>query len=248
MAFAICVGAVVVRDGDAVRQSHAAAAGGDRIVHLRNWDVQANDPEPRALHDFVVWRQAMRSVADLGAWEDVTRNLKGRDGEGRPVQIASITASGFRVAATPPLLGRALLPADEQPGAPPVVVLGHDVWQARFGGDSAIIGRAVQLGDAYATVVGVMPNGFTFPIAHDAWTPFRPNALDDARGGDPASPFCAARARCDARRRGGGARGARPARGARASRHARAPAASGDAVRADDRRRLDGDESSGSSC
>ena len=38
--------------------------GGERIVHLRNYDVQANDPEPRALHDFVVWRQAMRSVTD----------------------------------------------------------------------------------------------------------------------------------------------------------------------------------------
>jgi hypothetical protein len=84
---------------------------GDRIVHLRNWDVQANETEPRALHDFVVWRQAMRSVTDFGAWEDVARNLRGRDGEARPVLIAAITASGFRVAATPPLLGRALVPA-----------------------------------------------------------------------------------------------------------------------------------------
>src|SRR3712207_8956407 len=56
--------------------------------------------DPRALHDFVVWRQAMRSVTDFGAWEDVTRNLKGRDGEARPVTVAAITASGFRVAAT----------------------------------------------------------------------------------------------------------------------------------------------------
>jgi len=88
-------------------------------VHLRNYDVQANDPEPRALHDFVVWRQAMRSVTDFGAWEDVSRNLVGRDGEPSPTDIAAITASGFRVAATPPLLGRALEPSDERAGAPP---------------------------------------------------------------------------------------------------------------------------------
>jgi putative ABC transport system permease protein len=152
--------------------------GGDRIVHLRNWDVQANDPEPRALHDFVVWRQALRSVTDLGAWQDVARNLRGRDGEARPVAVAAITASGFRVAATPPLLGRALVPADEQAGAPPVLVLGHDLWRTRFAADSAIVGQSVQLGDAYATVVGVMPEGFRFPMAHEAWTPLRADALD----------------------------------------------------------------------
>ncbi len=179
MAFAIWVGVVVFEMVMLFVSPTLPLPEGDRIVHLRNYDVQASDPEPRALHDFVVWRQAMRTVTDFGAWEDVTRNLMGRDGEARPVQVASITASGFRVAATPPLLGRALVPADERAGAPPVVVLGHDVWRARFAGDSAIVGQTVQLGDAFATVVGVMPDGFTFPVAHDAWTPFRPNVLDE---------------------------------------------------------------------
>jgi predicted permease len=180
MAFAIWFGAVVFEMVMLFVSPTLPLPGGDRIVHLRNWDVQANEKEPRALHDFIVWRQAMRSVTDFGAWEDVARNLKGRDGEVRPVQVAAITASGFRVAATPPLLGRALVPSDERADAPSVVVLGHDVWRARFGRDSAIIGQNVQLGDTYATVVGVMPNGFTFPLAHDAWTPFRPSVLDDA--------------------------------------------------------------------
>jgi predicted permease len=180
MAFAIWVGVVVFEMVMLFVSPALPLPGGDRIVHLRNWDVQASEPEPRALHDFVVWRQTMRTVTDLGAWEDVTRNLMGRDGEVLPVQVAAITASGFRLAPTPPLLGRTLVPADEQPGAPPVVVLGHDVWQARFAGDPAIVGQTVQLGNAYATVVGVMPDGFTFPVAHDAWTPFRPSVLDDA--------------------------------------------------------------------
>ena len=186
MAFAICVGAVVFEMVMLFVSPTLPLPKGDRIVHLRNWDVQANEKEPRALHDFVVWRQAMRSVTDFGAWEDISRNLKGRDGEARPVGIASITASGFRVAAMPALLGRALVPADERADAPPVVVLGHDVWRARFAGDSAIVGQTVQLGDAYATVVGVMPDGFKFPVAHEAWTPFRPNALDDAPRRGPA--------------------------------------------------------------
>ncbi|MDF1502411.1 ABC transporter permease [Roseisolibacter sp. H3M3-2] len=180
MAFAIWVGAVLFEMVMLFVSPTLPLPQGDRIVHLRNWDVQANRAESRALHDLVAWRQAMRSVTDLGAWQDVARNLRGSDGEPRPVRIAAITASGFRVAATPPLLGRAIVPADEDLGAPPVVVLGHDAWRARFGADSAIVGRTVQLGDAYATVVGVMPDGFRFPFAHDAWTPFRPTARDDA--------------------------------------------------------------------
>ncbi|AHG89809.1 MacB-like periplasmic core domain protein [Gemmatirosa kalamazoonensis] len=186
MAFAIWVGAVVFQVVMLFVDPTLPLPGGDRVVYLRNWDVQANEKEPRALHDFVVWRQAMRSVTDFGAWQDVVRNLKGRDGEARPVQVAAITASGFRVAATRPLLGRVLVPADEHIGAPPVVVLGHAVWRARFAADSTIVGQSVQLGDVYATVVGVMPPDFRFPIAHDAWTPFRPAARDDAPRRGPA--------------------------------------------------------------
>jgi putative ABC transport system permease protein len=178
MAFAIWVGAVAFEIVMLFANPTLPLPDGDRIVHLRNWDVEASDPEPRALHDFVLWRQAMRSVTDFGAWQDVTRNLTGSDGEARPVGLAAITASGFRVAATPPLLGRALVPADEQAGAPPVVVLGYDLWWTRFTGDSAIVGQTVRLGDVYATVTGVMPEGFKFPVAHDAWMPFRPSVLD----------------------------------------------------------------------
>ena len=186
MAFAICVGAVLFEMLMLFVSPTLPLPEGGRIVHLRNWDVQANEKEPRALHDFVVWRQAMRSVTDFGAYQDVARNLTGRDGEVRPVQVAAITASGFRVAATPPLLGRALLPADERAEAPPVVVLGHDVWQTRFAADSAIVGQSVQFGDAYVTVVGVMPEGFKFPMAHEAWTPLYVDALvaEPRRGPD----------------------------------------------------------------
>src|SRR5690606_24118402 len=71
-------------------------------------------------------------------------------------------------------------------GAPPVVVIGHDVWQRRFAGDPGVVGRVVRLGREQATIVGVMPRGFGFPVAHTAWTPFRLNALDYERGAGPS--------------------------------------------------------------
>jgi predicted permease len=76
--------------------------------------------------------------------------------------------------------------ADERPDAPPVAVIGHDVWQRRFGGDPGVVGRTVRLGGAPATVVGVMPAGYGFPVAHTVWVPLRLDALDHARGEGPS--------------------------------------------------------------
>jgi predicted permease len=186
MAFAIWAAAVTFEVVGLIVNPTLPLPGGDRIVQLRNWDVEANRAEPRALYDFIVWREALSSVTDLGAYEDETRNLIGSDGDVRRVQIAAITASAFRIASGTPLLGRALVATDEEPGAPPVIVLGYDVWRTRFASDPGVIGRTVQLGDSYATVVGVMREGFAFPVAHELWMPLRPSVLDRAPRAGPA--------------------------------------------------------------
>src|SRR6185436_16466269 len=108
---------------------------GDRLVSLWKFDVQARREEERLLHDFLNWRRELRMVTDLSAFRTVRRNLVSESGQGEPITLAEMTASGFRAARVPPLLGRALLDADEQPGAQPVVVIGFDVWQSRFARD-----------------------------------------------------------------------------------------------------------------
>jgi predicted permease len=72
-----------------------------------------------------------------------------------------VSGSYFPFFAARPALGRLLAPADDRPGAPPVVVLGHGIWQSDFGGDPAVVGRAVRVNGAQLTVVGVAPPGFT---------------------------------------------------------------------------------------
>ena len=173
MAFAIWMGAMTFEMVNMFMNPTLPLPGGDRIVQLRNWDVEKNAKEPRALYDFVVWRGALSRVMDIGAWSDQVVNLTGADGDVRPVGIAVISASAFRVASGTPLLGRTLGAGDESPGAPPVIVLGYDIWRTRFASDSGVIGRRVQLGDSFATVVGVMREGFKFPIAHDLWRPLQ---------------------------------------------------------------------------
>jgi predicted permease len=186
MAFAVWAGAITFEMVTQFVHPTLPLPGGHRIVQVRYWDAEAGSVEPRVLRDYAVWREALTSVTEIGAYRDHSRNLAAPGGDTRPVQVAEITASAFRIAPSAPLLGRALNPADERPGAPPVVVLGYDVWRTRFGGDAGIIGRSVRLGEAYATVVGVMPEGFGFPVSHDAWTPLQGDVLDQPPRDGPA--------------------------------------------------------------
>jgi putative ABC transport system permease protein len=186
MAFAICVGTVIFQVLGLFFYPTLSLPNGDRIVEIRHWDVAANDDEPRALHDFAVWRGRLRSVTELGAWRDVTRNLIVAGGDARPVAVAEITASGFRVAGAAPLMGRVLMEADELTAAPAVAVIGYEVWRTRFSSDPGVLGRTVQLGNQHPTVVGVMRDGFEFPVAHDVWMPLRVEALNQAPRSGPA--------------------------------------------------------------
>jgi hypothetical protein len=86
---------------------------GDRVVALGKFDPQRRREHERLLHDFLTWRRELRSVVDLGAFRTIQRNLFSETGQGAPISIAEMSASGFRVARVPPLFGRTLLDADE---------------------------------------------------------------------------------------------------------------------------------------
>lgn len=173
MAFAIWVGAVTFNMVTLFTSPSLSLPGGDRIVQLQNWDLSRSEAEPRSLRDFLAWQSSLASVTDLGAWRDINANLRASDNVSRPVTGAEITASAFTIAPAAPLMGRVLNAADEAAGAPAVVLLGYELWKSRFNGDPRVLGRSVQLGDGYATVVGVMPEGFAFPVYHELWTPLR---------------------------------------------------------------------------
>ena len=159
---------------------------GDRMVGLENWDRRTSREERRSLHDFVLWREAMKSVEDMSAFHSVARNLISEGASVELVEVADITPSGFRLARVPPLLGRTLVDSDAAPGAPPVVVIGYDVWRTRFASAPDIVGRDVRLGATIHTVVGVMPEGFAFPVNHRFWTPLRIDPRGHKRGEGPS--------------------------------------------------------------
>ena len=186
MAFAIWVGAATFELVTQILRPTLPLPDGNRIVTIRTWDLLANRSEPQVAHDFVAWQEELRSVTDLGAYRALERNLITGSGRGEPVEVAEITASAFRLTRVPPLMGRTLVGADELPGAPAVVVIGHDVWQRRFAGDPNVVGRTVRLASAPVTIVGVMPREFSFPVAQSFWVPLRLNVLSYGRRAGPS--------------------------------------------------------------
>jgi putative ABC transport system permease protein len=107
-----------------------------------------------------------------------------RDGGVEPVFGCAVSASFFDVLGVSPALGRGFLENEQQPGEGHVVVLSHSLWQQRFGGDPAILGKSIKLNGLEYTVIGVTPPKFSYPVPSLLWVPL---ALDPAQKMDRAS-------------------------------------------------------------
>ena len=171
LAAAIGFGVVGIEVADELLYKRLPFDEGSRIVRLETQDAATSRVEPRVLHDFAIWRRSLKTVTQLGAARLSERNVLTGEGRIEALRVAEITSSAFPLTRMPPRLGRPLQPADETPGAPPVVVLGYEVWQRQFLQDPAIIGRVVEVGRTARTVVGVMPPRFGFPLNQQLWVP-----------------------------------------------------------------------------
>ena len=175
MAVAIALGSVFFESVDQFKNPRLPMRDGDRVVSILNSNTQQFEPEARSLHDFAIWREQLKTVDHLGAAVTFVRNLATEDTRVESVRGAEISASAFRLVGTAPRLGRVLTERDERPAEPPVVVISHTLWEARFETDPAVLGRTVKLGTVTATIVGVMPEGFAFPESQHIWIPLRVN-------------------------------------------------------------------------
>lgn len=172
---------------------------GDRVVLIRQRHVGApgapgtdriGDLGPAAPFDFHQWQARVKSIVELSAFRDERQNLIAEDGHVQLVRVAAITPAGLRLTRMPPLLGRTLLDEDARPGAPPVVVISHAQWRRQFNADAGILGTVVRLGETPHAIVGVMPEGFAFPILHDCWTALASTELEaDPGSGRPLNVF-----------------------------------------------------------
>jgi predicted permease len=103
-------------------------------------------------------------------------------GEAEAITTVRVTSGLLRVFGVSPLLGRDLTLADAESGAHEVVVLSHQFWVDRLGGDPNVIGSSVELGGKLHRVVGVAPPGFTYPAGSQLWMPYENPVEECGRG------------------------------------------------------------------
>jgi predicted permease len=178
LAVAIAIGATFYEVLSEVSSPALPLPDGSRIVAVHFATDIPGSPERHILHDFVSLRRQLSSIVELGAFRTVQHNLVTPNRSAEPVKVAEMSAAGFTVARTAPLLGRYLLSTDEAAAAPSVVVIGYNAWKTRFSGDPSIVGSTINLGGTPSVIVGVMPAKFAFPIDHQFWIPLRQNPLD----------------------------------------------------------------------
>jgi putative ABC transport system permease protein len=127
---------------------------------------------------YFYFKQNSQLLSDFGIYRSPAVVLTGGD-QAERVDVGEITASVLSTLQAVPVLGRGITPEDDVPGAQPVVLLSHDLWTRRFGGDESIIGRMILVSGQAQEVIGVMPAGFHFPRqTTNLWRPLRldPNA------------------------------------------------------------------------
>jgi predicted permease len=151
----------------------------DRLVmiyeHFRDPESNAQgfNHTPVAPADYLDWRAQTHGFEDMGAWYYWPPNLTGEHGElPEVVQAGGGSWNLFPLLGVNAAIGRTFTESEDRPGAN-VVLLTWSLFQRRFSGDSAIVGRQIHLNGKPYTVVGVLPKWFTYPDAEvQLWAPY----------------------------------------------------------------------------
>ncbi len=120
------------------------------------------------------WSEQITTLQSWAPYTETAANLVGGEGRPRRLQGAVVGSGLFDTLGVRPALGRGFVPENDVVGSPPVAVLSHRLWQARFGGDRSLLGEVVQLDGRDHTVIGIMPPTFLFPNREvDYWAPLQ---------------------------------------------------------------------------
>ena len=159
----------------------------ERLVLL--WHRGTEAPEgrgPLSSPDLMDYRERSRTLEDLAAVNSFSAALTG-DGEAEQIQLGVISANFLSVLGVRPALGRDFTAADDtpldtrDPRNTSVIILSHELWQRRYGGEPGVLGRTLLVGGTPMIVVGILPRGFRLHLPVDAgmstelaaWTPLR---------------------------------------------------------------------------
>ncbi|PCI76736.1 MAG: hypothetical protein COB20_09890 [SAR86 cluster bacterium] len=158
---------------------------GDRFTVINRVDPQTGVEQggPLDMNGFVFNRikGSSTSFSELGASRTVRATIS--DNESAELYMAAeIMPSLLALTGEQPALGRSFTSADADVGADPVVLVSHRLWQNYYVGDPEILGRVARINGNPFTIIGVMPENFSFPTTHQMWFPLSIPASAEAEG------------------------------------------------------------------
>jgi len=123
------------------------------------------------IRDYLMWRENNRAFEDPALFRGLRMDIGGKDGVPEQVQGASVTAGFFSTLGVRQLIGRTFAAGEDQPSAGSLAVLSESIWRRRFGANPAVLGQAILVNGAPATVIGVVPGEVQFPRRDtEVWT------------------------------------------------------------------------------
>lgn len=157
---------------------------GNRLVRVfENDRLRGTTQEGFSGPDYFDLVERQRSFSELAMFQSLPYALTSEGGEPAQIVGTRTTPSLLPVLGTMPLLGRGFTEEEATPGGPAVVMLSYSMWRDRFGARTDIVGRTITLDGVSREIVGVMPEGFTFPGPQTAfWLPFQVTATTLPRG------------------------------------------------------------------
>jgi putative ABC transport system permease protein len=154
----------------------------DRLVAISEFFTKAPDQDTgTSFPDYLEWKKNTTTLDGIAAITEATFIITGGDKPERYLG-GQISADAFSFLGVQPILGRQFRPEEDELNAPPVALIGYQVWQEHFGGDRGVVGKLIPINGKQVTVIGVMPKGWRFPEICDIWMPLQMEEKDHPRG------------------------------------------------------------------
>src|SRR5438477_1264236 len=145
----------------------------DRLVAVSEFFTKDPGHEAgTAFPDYLEWKKNVTTLDGIPAIQEATFIITGGDKPERYLG-GQISADAFSFMGVQPILGRLFRSEEDELNAPPVALIGYQVWQEHFAGDRGVVGKIIPINGKQVTVIGVMPKGWRFPEICDIWMPLQ---------------------------------------------------------------------------
>jgi putative ABC transport system permease protein len=133
------------------------------LIAINHQGREGRDPLPISQGLYILYGDEAKSLESIGMHVGSTVTMVSPDGEPDRLRVRAVTPDFFDVLRIEPPLGRGFVESEGAPDGELVVVLSHGMWRNNFGGDPEILGQSLDINGRLRRVVGVMPEGFSFP-------------------------------------------------------------------------------------